>query len=47
MDNERITLAHGAGGQQTAALIERLFARHFTSRRTTPPSSHSTAHASP
>ena len=29
MDNERITLAHGAGGQQTAALIERLFARHF------------------
>lgn len=29
MDQERITLAHGAGGQKTAELIERLFARHF------------------
>lgn len=28
-DDARITLAHGAGGRQTAALIARVFARHF------------------
>ena len=28
-DDARITLAHGAGGRQTATLIARVFARHF------------------
>ena len=28
-DDARITLAHGAGGRQTAALIARVFAHHF------------------
>ena len=28
-DTDTITLAHGAGGRQTAALIDNVFARHF------------------
>ena len=30
MENKTITLAHGAGGRQTAELIEKVFARHFS-----------------
>lgn len=29
MDNDTITMAHGAGGQQTAELIGRVFKEHF------------------
>ena len=29
LQNKRITLAHGAGGRQTAALIHDVFAAHF------------------
>ncbi len=30
MNNERVTLAHGAGGRQTAELIEKVFKAHFS-----------------
>ena len=29
INNETVTLAHGAGGKQTAALIDRVFAKTF------------------
>ena len=29
MANETVTLAHGAGGTQTAQLIDRVFKAHF------------------
>ena len=28
--NETVTLAHGAGGRQTAELIDRVFKEHFS-----------------
>ena len=29
MDNQTVTMAHGAGGKQTSELIDKVFAAHF------------------